>query len=252
MRVPVPDELLPRRASSAASTSSASAAPACPAIARMMLARGVAVSGSDDADTPALRRAARARRRACHLGYDAEHLGDLGTPATPSWSPPPCARTTPRSLEAVAAGLRVLPRSAALGRGDGRPPGARRRRHPRQDHHHLAAHRGPAGRRRRPDVRRRRGAGRDRHATPTTGSGRPLRRRGRRERRRLPGLPALRRDRHQRRGRPPRQLGHRGGLPRGLRRVRRPGRPRRLPGLRRDDPGAAALAARPPAPGAGS
>ena len=52
---------------------------------------------------------------------------------------------------------------------------------------------------------------------------------------------------HQRRGRPPRQLRHRGGLPRGVRGVPRPDRPRRLPGRvrrrrRRSRPGA-----RPPA-----
>ena len=44
------------------------------------------------------------------------------------------------------------------------------------------------------------------------GDRRPVRRGGRRERRRLPRTTRLRRDRDQRRGRPPRQLGHRGGL----------------------------------------
>ena len=65
------------------------------------------------------------------------------------------------------------------------------------------------------------------------GQQRPVRGRGRRERRRVPRLPAARRRRHQRRGRPPRPLGHRGGLPRGVHRVRGPDRARRLPGLLR-------------------
>ena len=59
-------------------------------------------------------------------------------------------------------------------------------------------------------------AGRDR---------RPLRRRGRRERRRVPGLLAARRGRHQRRRRPPRPLRHRGGYRAAFTRVPRPDRP---------------------------
>ncbi len=92
-----------------------------------------------------------------------------------------------------------------------------------------------AGCRRRPVVR-------DRGDLAATGLNaddghrRRVRRRGRRERRRLPRLRAARRGRHQRRGRPPRQLGDRGGLPRGLRRVPRPHRPGRLPGLLRRRP----------------
>ena len=107
----------------------------------------------------------------------------------------------------------MLPRSAGARVGDGRPRVRRRRRHPRQDHDHLAAHRRAAGRRRRPVVRHRRRP----RATGTNaadGRRRPVRGRGRRERRRVPGLPAARRRRHQRRGRPPRPVGHRGGLPR--------------------------------------
>ena len=116
-----------------------------------------------------------------------------------------------------ARGLRVLPRSAGARVGDGRPPRGRRRRHPRQDHDHLAADRRaaalPAPTRRTPIGGELSATG----ATPTTGSRRPVRRRGRRERRRLPRLPPVRRDGHQRRGRPPRPVGDRGGLPRGVR-----------------------------------
>ena len=71
--------------------------------------------------------------------------------------------------------------------------------------------------RRRPVVRDRRRAQRVRLQRPRRHR-RPVRRRGRRERRRLPRLLAVRRAGHQRRGRPPRQLRHRGGLPRGVRR----------------------------------
>ena len=125
---------------------------------------------------------------------------------------------------------------APLGRaevGDGRSPGRRGRRHPRQDHDHLDADDGAARGRSRPDVRDRRGAGCDRPQRRRR-QRRPLRGRGRRERRRLPGLRPRRRAGHQRRRRPPRRVGERGGLPRGLRRVRRHDPTRRLPrGVRR-------------------
>ena len=60
------------------------------------------------------------------------------------------------------------PGAAALGRagrGDGRPPGGRGGRDPRQDHDHRAADRRPAGGRRGPDVRHRRRPRRDRRST---------------------------------------------------------------------------------------
>ena len=131
----------------------------------------------------------------------------------------------PEYVEARRAGLRLLPRSAGAGLGDGRPPGAGRGRHPRQDHHDRRCSPSPC---RRPGPTRRTpwAATSPRPArNAEEGTGDVLRGRGRRERRRVPRLPPARRDRDQRRGRPPRQLGHRGGLPRGLRRVRRPPRP---------------------------
>ena len=136
-----------------------------------------------------------------------------GTP-TPSWSRPAGAAcgccTAAAALAAVMAGRR----------------GDRGRRHPRQDHHHLDAHRGAAALRRGPVVRDRR---------------RARRRRGAQRRTTAPAtlfvaeadesdgsflhLPPGRRRGHQRRGRPPRQLRHgRGGRAR-VRAVRRADRP---------------------------
>ena len=202
------------------STSSASAAPGLSGIARLLLARGVEVSGSDGAASPtldALRDAGRdgARRprpaapRPPRRGRHRRRL-DRGQAGQPRVRRGDRAPASP-----------CCPRSAALAGADGGPPGRRGRRHARQDHDHLAADRRPAGRRRRPDVRDRRRPRRDR-GQRRRGQRRPVRRRGRRERRRLPRLPAVRRDRHQRRGRPPRPLGDRRGLRRGVRRVRRP------------------------------
>ena len=59
---------------------------------------------------------------------------------------------------------------------------------------------------------------------------RPVRGRGRRERRRVPRVLAVRRPGHQRRGRPPRQLGTEEAYHAAFERVPRPDRPRRLPG----------------------
>ena len=175
MRIPVPDELLPADAASAGSTSSASAAPRCPAIARIMAARGVPVTGSDDNDTPFLAGAARARG-ADHLGYDAAPRPGRGRHPRRHHGRPrgqPGGRRGPAPRAAAAAAL------GRPGLGDGRPRRARRRRHPRQDHHHLAAHGGAARGRGRPDVRRRRGAARDRaqrrRGAATCSSPRPTR-----------------------------------------------------------------------------
>ena len=91
----------------------------------------------------------------------------------------------------------------------------RGRRDPRQDHDHRRC---SPGRSSRPARTRRTPSGRPRRHRQQRGRGdrRPLRRRGRRERRRLPALRAVRRDRHEHRGRPPRPLGDRGGVRRGF------------------------------------
>ncbi len=112
------------------------------------------------------------------------------------------------------AGARRLPRGPLGGRG---------RRRQRQDDDLLDARLGARRRRARPVVRRRRRHRRARHQCRDR-RGPALRRRGGRERRVLPRLPARARRRHERPARPPRLLRHfercRGGL-RGLRRQRR-------------------------------
>ncbi len=81
-------------------------------IARVMLARGLTVSGSDGADSPTLQ-ALRDRGATVHVGHDAAHLGDLGADDTLVVSTA-IHDDNPEYAEAVRRGLRVLPRSAAL------------------------------------------------------------------------------------------------------------------------------------------
>ena len=231
MRVPVPDELLPADQLGRVHFVGIGGA-GLSGIARIMLARGITRQRQR-------RQGVRARSRRCARSARTLLRRPRRRPAsatpTPWWSRPRCARTTPRWSRPQRRGLRLLPRSAALesvmqGRRRGR-----RRRHPRQDHHHLAAHGRAPALRRRPVVRDRRRPQRVRLQRPRR-QRRALRRRGRRERRRLPGLLAVRRAGHQRRGRPPRQLRHRGGLPRRVRHLPRPDRARRLPGRLRRRP----------------
>ena len=99
----------------------------------------------------------------CHLGYDAAHVGDADTLVVTTAA----REDNPEVLEARAARAADAAAVGRPGRGDGRPPGGRGRRHARQDHDHLAAHRRAAGRRRRPVVRRRRRARPRPAATPT-------------------------------------------------------------------------------------
>lgn len=79
------------------------------AIARIMAAQGVPVSGSDDQDTPFLP-SLRELGVTCHLGYDAAHLGDAETVVVTTAA----REDNPEVLEARRRGLRVLPRSAGL------------------------------------------------------------------------------------------------------------------------------------------
>ena len=175
-----------------------------------------------------------------HLGHDAAHVADADTAGRLHRG----ARGQPRGRGGAPPGAAD---PASLGRarvGDARP--------------RVLAVAGTHGKttttslltvalqRRRggPDLRRGRGPRRRPGRNAHDGTGDAVRRRGRRERRRLPGLPPVRRHRHQRRRRPPRPLRHRGGLPRRVRRVPRPHRPRRVPGLlrrrrRRGRPGGA-------------
>ncbi|NYD58521.1 UDP-N-acetylmuramate--alanine ligase [Nocardioides marinisabuli] len=82
------------------------------AIARIMAARGVEVTGSDDHDTPFLP-SLRELGVTCHLGYDPAHLGDLG-PGDSVVVTTAAREDNPEVLEARRRGLRLLPRSAGL------------------------------------------------------------------------------------------------------------------------------------------
>ena len=108
MRIPVPDELLPADRLGRVHFVGIGGA-GLSAIARIMAARGLPVTGSDDHDTPFLP-ALRELGVACHLGYDAAHLGDADTVVVTT-----AARDdNPEVLEARRRGLRLLPRSAGL------------------------------------------------------------------------------------------------------------------------------------------
>jgi UDP-N-acetylmuramate--alanine ligase len=79
------------------------------AIARIMLARGVVVSGSDGVDSPTLD-SLRALGARVHVGHAAEQLGDADTLVVST----AVREDNPEYTAAVARGLRVLPRSSAL------------------------------------------------------------------------------------------------------------------------------------------
>lgn len=111
MRLPVPDELLPADRLGRVHFVGIGGA-GLSAIARIMAANGVAVSGSDDQDTPFLP-ALRELGVTCHLGYAAEHLDHLGDDDTVVVTT--AARDdNPEVTEARRRGLRLLPRSAGL------------------------------------------------------------------------------------------------------------------------------------------
>ncbi len=74
-----------------------------------MAARGLPVTGSDDKETPFLG-SLRELGVTCHLGYDADHLGDADTVVVTTAA----REDNPEVVEALRRGLRVLPRSAGL------------------------------------------------------------------------------------------------------------------------------------------
>jgi UDP-N-acetylmuramate--alanine ligase len=78
-------------------------------IARLMIARGLTVSGSDAADSPTLQ-ALRDLGATVHVGHAAEQVGDADTVVVSTAVP----QDNPEYAEAVRRGLLVLPRSAAL------------------------------------------------------------------------------------------------------------------------------------------
>jgi len=111
VKVPVPDEILPAAALGRVHFIGIGGA-GLSAIARIMAARGVAVTGSDDQDTPFLP-SLRELGVTCHLGYAPEHLGDLG-PGDTVVITTAAREDNPEVVEARRRGLRMLPRSAGL------------------------------------------------------------------------------------------------------------------------------------------
>ncbi|WP_432478732.1 UDP-N-acetylmuramate--L-alanine ligase [Nocardioides sp. GXQ0305] len=108
MRIPVPDELLPADRLGRVHFVGIGGA-ALSGIARIMAARGVPVTGSDDHDTPFLP-SLRELGVTVHLGYDAAHVGEAETVVVTT-----AARDdNPEVLAARERGLRLLPRSAGL------------------------------------------------------------------------------------------------------------------------------------------
>ncbi|UYM05353.1 UDP-N-acetylmuramate--L-alanine ligase [Solicola gregarius] len=79
------------------------------AIARIMVERGISVSGSDSSDS-ALLRSLREAGATCYVGHDAAHLDGVDTVVVST----AVRETNPEVAAARARGLRLLPRSAGL------------------------------------------------------------------------------------------------------------------------------------------
>ncbi|HEX4686982.1 MAG TPA: UDP-N-acetylmuramate--L-alanine ligase [Nocardioides sp.] len=108
MRIPVPDVIPPASELGRVHFVGIGGA-GLSAIARIMAQEGVAVTGSDDQETPFLP-ALREVGVPVHLGYAAEHVGDADTLVVTTAA----HDDNPEVLEARARGLRILPRSAGL------------------------------------------------------------------------------------------------------------------------------------------
>ncbi len=108
MRVPVPETLLPADELGAVHFVGIGGA-GLSGIARIMLGRGMTVSGSDAKESRALE-GLRALGATCHVGHAAENLGEAETVVIST----AVRDTNPEVLEAARRGLRLLPRSAAL------------------------------------------------------------------------------------------------------------------------------------------
>ena len=78
-------------------------------IARIMLARGISVSGSDAKESRTIE-ALRVLGATCHIGHDAAYLGDADTVVVST----AVRESNPEVVAATERGLRLLPRSAAL------------------------------------------------------------------------------------------------------------------------------------------
>ena len=108
MKVPVPDVLLPAEQLGRVHFVGIGGA-GLSAIARIMLARGISVSGSDGQDSPTLE-ALRALGATVYAGHRADQVADADTLVVST----AVREDNPEVLEARRRGLRVLPRSAGL------------------------------------------------------------------------------------------------------------------------------------------
>ncbi len=108
VRIPVPDELLPADRLGRVHFVGIGGA-ALSAIARIMVRRGVPVTGSDDNETPFLA-ALRELDVPVSIGYDAGHVGDADTLVVTTAA----REDNPEVVEGQRRGLRILPRSAGL------------------------------------------------------------------------------------------------------------------------------------------
>jgi UDP-N-acetylmuramate--alanine ligase len=108
MRVPLPDELLPADRLGRVHFVGIGGA-GLSGIARIMLARGIMVSGSDAKESRAIE-ALRALGARCYIGHAAAQVHDVDTLVVSTAVRP----DNPEVLEAQRLGLRLLPRSAAL------------------------------------------------------------------------------------------------------------------------------------------
>jgi UDP-N-acetylmuramate--alanine ligase len=106
--VPVPEELLPADRLGRVHFVGIGGA-GLSGIARIMLARGITVSGSDAKESPVLE-ALRALGARCHVGHAAEQVTGVDTVVVST----AVREDNPEVQEARARGLRLLPRSAAL------------------------------------------------------------------------------------------------------------------------------------------
>jgi len=108
VRVPVPEVILPADRLGRVHFVGIGGA-GLSAIARIMLARGITVSGSDGVDSPTLDEL-RALGATVHLGHAAEHVHDADTLVVST----AVREDNPEVVEAERLGLRLLPRSAGL------------------------------------------------------------------------------------------------------------------------------------------
>lgn len=108
MKVPVPAEVIPADRLGRVHLIGIGGA-GLSGIARILLARGIAVSGSDGADSPTLD-ALRAAGARIHVGHAAAQVADADTVVVST----AVREDNPEVVEATRRGLRLLPRSAAL------------------------------------------------------------------------------------------------------------------------------------------